>query len=153
MAAEPSATIVYRAMTADDLERVLEIEHVAYSMPWARTTFEGLLARQDADLLVAVAGRQVVGYAVCWSVMEQAELGNIAVAPEWRRQGVATQLLERVLRRQTERGVREIFLEVRTSNTVAQELYQRYGFRQIGRRAGYYSGPIEDALVMRRELG
>lgn len=140
--------IVIRSARAADVARIMEIERASYSMPWTEATFRGLLERSDSDVLVAEEGGRVVGYAACWVVVDQAELGNIAVAPEWRRLGVGARLLEAVIEHARERGVRELFLEVRVSNDVAQRLYQRHGFREVGRRRNYYVAPVEDALVM-----
>jgi [ribosomal protein S18]-alanine N-acetyltransferase len=142
----------FRKMRLSDLARVMEIELVCFTMPWSEGTFRGLLRRSDADLFVAEVGPLVVGYAVLWSVIDQAELGNVSVAPEWRRQGIGDGLVRTILQRAGERGVREVFLEVRVSNEGAQKLYERYGFAEIARRRNYYLEPLEDALVMRREL-
>lgn len=142
-----------RRMEGRDLARVMVIEQQSYSMPWTESTFRGLLRRTDADLYVAeTRGAAVAGYAVSWAVLEQGELGNVAVAPEFRRRGVAHRLLDAVVDRARERGVRELFLEVRVSNNHARELYQTYGFREVGRRRNYYMEPVEDALVMRKDL-
>jgi ribosomal-protein-alanine N-acetyltransferase len=142
-----------RRMDAQDLARVMVIEQQSYSMPWTESTFRGLLRRADADLFVAeTRARAIAGYAVSWAVLEQGELGNVAVAPEFRRRGVAHRLLDAVIERSGQRGVRELFLEVRVSNTHARELYQTYGFREVGRRRSYYMEPVEDALVMRKDL-
>jgi ribosomal-protein-alanine N-acetyltransferase len=122
-------------------------------MPWSEATFRGLLRRSDADLFAAEANGRVVGYAVFWAVLDQGELGNVSVAQAWRRKGIARQLIDAVLGRAGERGVREVYLEVRVSNLGAQKLYQRYGFREVGRRRNYYLDPLEDALVMKLEVG
>jgi [ribosomal protein S18]-alanine N-acetyltransferase len=100
----------------------------------------------------SAAGRRVVAYAAVWMVVDQAELGDIAVAAEWRRRGIARRLMDTVLEHVERRGVREIFLEVRPSNHEARRLYERYGFEAIGRRKNYYSSPREDALVLRRPV-
>jgi len=144
--------IVIRAARAEDVPQIMEIERASYSMPWTDTTFRGLIERSDADVLAAEANGRVVGYAAWWVVVDQAELGNIAVAPKWRGRGVGTRLLEAVIEQARARGARELFLEVRVSNQVAQRLYQRHGFREVGRRRNYYTAPIEDALVMCRLL-
>lgn len=142
-----------RRMEAHDLTRVMEIEHQSYSMPWTESTFRGLLRRADADLLVAeTIELALAGYAVFWAVLDQGELGNVAVAPEWRHRGIAHHLLDAVIDRAIERGVRELFLEVRKSNERAQNLYRTYGFFEVGKRKNYYLEPVEDALVMKKVI-
>lgn len=141
-----------RAMRMEDLPTVMGIEKASYSMPWGEGTFRGLLRRADSELIVAEAADRTVGYAVAWFVVDQAELGNIAVAEDWRGRGIGARLLDEVLDRAGRRGMREIFLEVRPSNLVAQRLYERHGFREVGRRRNYYLEPPEDALVMRSLL-
>lgn len=141
-----------RPMREADLDRVMEIEHASYSTPWPETSFRGLIGRGDASLLVAESDGEIAGYAVCWTMLDQAELGNIAVAPEWRRRGIAQRLLTATIERMREHEVRELYLEVRTSNDGAQRLYTRNGFETVGRRRNYYTKPDEDALVMRRAL-
>jgi [ribosomal protein S18]-alanine N-acetyltransferase len=152
-----------RAMESSDLERVLEIERASFTMPWTESTFRGLLRRRDAHLFVAEASRAqpdasgsaagyVAGYAVVWVVVDQAELGDIAVERGWRGRGLGRLLLETVLDRARREGVRELFLEVRPSNEGARRLYERYGFEEVGRRRNYYSEPREDALVLRRTM-
>lgn len=148
-----SDEIRVRRMREADLERVLQIEHESYSTPWPESSFRGLLRRSDATLLVADTNATVAGYAVSWAVLDQGELGNIAVAPEYRRRGIARVLIEAVIDDMKDRGVRELFLEVRVSNVPAQTLYDQYGFEVIGRRRNYYENPVEDALVMRRMVG
>jgi ribosomal-protein-alanine N-acetyltransferase len=144
--------ITLRPMLAGDLATVMEIEQVSYTMPWTESTFRGLLRRRDADLIVADAVGRVVGYAVSWSVVDQCELGNVAVSADWRGMGIGRSLVLEVLRLARGRSVREVFLEVRPSNPVAQRLYASLGFRLVGRRKNYYFEPVEDALVMRLGL-
>lgn len=147
---EPAFAV--RPLEVRDLPRVLEIERASFSTPWQENTFERLLSREDSDLLAAVRDEGLIGYAVCWTVADQAELGNVAVAPEARGGGVGGALVRAVLERVVRRGARECFLEVRESNTGAQTLYRRLGFQAVGRRRNYYSLPQEDALVMRKGL-
>lgn len=138
-----------REMRASDLEAVNAIEQCSYSVPWSDVTFRGLLRRRDAELLVAEQDERVVGYAVFWQVLDQGELGNVAVTPEARRHGVARRLLAAMMERATARGVQELFLEVRPSNRGARQLYDSFGFIPVGRRRNYYQEPVEDAVVMR----
>jgi ribosomal-protein-alanine N-acetyltransferase len=141
-----------RPMTDSDLGTVLNIERASFSSPWSRTSFLSLLRRDDAELWVAAVDGEVRGYAVVWYLADEAELGNLAVDPDWRRRGVGAELLEWSVARIRERGVRRIFLEVRPSNRAAQALYERYGFIPTGVRRRYYRSPVEDARVMCLEL-
>jgi [ribosomal protein S18]-alanine N-acetyltransferase len=141
--------LLVRSMRAEDLDAVCRIEEETFTMAWRRSTFGGLLSRRDADLLVAEAEGAVMGYAVCWSVGDQAELGNLAVAEEARGRGVGRALLEAGMAAMRARGAAEVFLEVRASNLGAQRLYRSHGFEEVGRRARYYTHPAEDALVFR----
>jgi ribosomal-protein-alanine N-acetyltransferase len=138
-----------RAMTAADLPRVLDIENACFSTPWKDATFRGLMRRTDTDLYVAELQDRIVGYAACWTVIDQSELGNVAVVPEARGRGIGGALVDAVVERVKERGAHELFLEVRESNHVAQAIYRDRGFTVVGRRRSYYAQPTEDALVMR----
>lgn len=144
--------ISLRPMTAADLPDVLAIELTSYTMPWTEATFRGLLRRRDADCLVATHADRPVGYAIAWSILDQCELGNVAVGRDWRGLGIGRTLVLGVMEKARERRVREVFLEVRPTNVVAQRLYAALGFRLVGRRRNYYQQPAEDALVMRLEL-
>ena len=141
-----------RRMRSADLPSVMQIELATFTMPWGEPTFRGLLRRKDSDLLVAEVKGAVAGYAVFWAVLDQGELGNVAVDEAWRGQGIGRKLVAAVLELAADRGVREIFLEVRKSNVQAQELYRDFGFDEVGHRRNYYLQPREDALVMKKEL-
>jgi ribosomal-protein-alanine N-acetyltransferase len=141
-----------RMIQGADLKVVHRIEVASYSVPWSLATFRNLLDRSDTDSIVAEIGGRVVGYAISWFVVDQGELGNIAVDAAWRRKGIARALVVAALDRARDRGIREVYLEVRRSNTAAQKLYRQLGFRQVGIRHGYYVKPTEDAHVMRRLL-
>ena len=141
-----------RNMRQLDLSRVIQIELECFTMPWSEATFRGLLRRSDADLIVAELDGQIVGYAAFWAVLDQGELGNVSVASGWRRQGIGNRLVQTILNRARERSVREVYLEVRVSNLGAQSLYRAFGFAEVGRRRNYYQEPVEDALVMKKQL-
>lgn len=102
-----------------------------------RTRIYAALNEQDA----------LMGYLIVTQVMDVADIDNIAVSPDFRRQGIASLLLDTAL----ERMDADVFLEVRASNAPAIELYQKYGFAQIGIRKHYYEKPREDAILMKRE--
>jgi [ribosomal protein S18]-alanine N-acetyltransferase len=141
-----------RDLTFSDISAVMEIENASFTTPWRETTFRGLILRRDTDLLAATRDGRLVGYAVCWTVADQAELGNVAVADSERGRGTGRRLVIAALDRARRRGAGECFLEVRISNESARRLYEACGFQVVGRRRDYYSKPVEDAFVMRREL-
>lgn len=144
--------VLIRVMEEPDLPAVLAIENASYTMPWNEGTFRGLVRRRDADILVAELDGALVGYAAAWTVLDECELGNVAVSDAWRQRGIGTRLVHAILERARRRRVREVFLEVRPSNPGAQQLYRNLGFRLVGRRRNYYMEPDEDALVMRLVL-
>ena len=151
-ATDRTAVVGLRDLNPDDLPRIVEIERASYSTPWRRSTFEGLLRRTDTDLLGATLDGHVVGYAITWTILDQAELGNVAVDPEARKRGIGRMLVRGALRRAVARGARECYLEVRQSNATAQRIYRAMGFLPVGVRRRYYAEPIEDAVVMRARL-
>ena len=141
-----------RPLREDDLPQVMEIELECFSTPWKESTFRSLLRRTDTDLFVAETGGRVVGYTACWTVIDQSELGNVAVMGEARGSGIGGALVDAVIERVRERGSRECFLEVRESNHRAQAIYRARGFAVVGRRRSYYASPTEDALLMRLRI-
>lgn len=152
--ASPAGRFRVRFLREADLERVMEIERECFTTPWKEATFRGLVKRSDTDLFVAEgADGWIAGYAACWTVIDQSELGNVAVSAEARGAGIGGALVDAVVERIKERGATECYLEVRESNHAAQSLYRHRGFANVGRRPRYYSLPTEDALVMRLRVG
>ena len=129
------------------------MERACYPDPWAASSFSALPDNPQVCFIVARdASDRLQGYAIAWHVMDEGELANLAVAPGDRRKGIASALLDAVLEDATDRGTKEIFLEVRESNAAARALYSARGFDEVGRRKGYYRLPVEDALILRRTL-
>jgi ribosomal-protein-alanine N-acetyltransferase len=140
-------------MSAGDVESVAAIEAEAFTSPWSVQTFASLLDRSGLELLVLEDEHEgVIGYAVLWCILDQGELANVAVTPRLRGRGLGTFLLGRVIEIARARGIENVFLEVRPSNTVAVELYRRFGFQEVGLRKGYYDQPREDALILAARL-
>lgn len=155
---EPTAGLLaVRPAEAADVAAIVEIERAAFTDPWSARSFEALLGRDELLFEVATqgggAGGQVVGYYVVYLAFDVGELANLAVGAAVRGQGVGRGLLQHALLAARGRGVTELFLEVRESNSAARRLYESLGFIEIGRRARYYDRPVEDALVLRRMLG
>jgi [ribosomal protein S18]-alanine N-acetyltransferase len=142
-----------RVATLADLDRVAEIERSAFSDPWSRGSFGALLGRPHVYFAVAEhADAGIVGYVVVWHAADEAEIANVAVAPPARGHRLGGLLLDTALAQSVRRGAATVFLEVRESNAAARALYASRGFEPVGRRRGYYRKPLEDALVLRREL-
>jgi ribosomal-protein-alanine N-acetyltransferase len=149
------APLALRPMRRSDLDAVLAIEQRAFPQPWTRGFFEKELAMPQAACVVATLaddGGPVVGYSVCWSILDERHLLNVAVHPEHRSLGVGWRLMEAVLEAGRASGGRVVYLEVRAGNVGARRLYKRFGFRELGVRRGYY-GPGQDAIVMELRLG
>lgn len=153
-----STTVRIRQLLRDDLNAVLEIQNSCkLTSAWTAREYEQLARDPRGMILVAeLEGRtpaRLPGFSVFYYLGEEAELWSIAVAPRFRRRGVARSLLGEASRRLCSAGVRKLFLEVRGSNTPALELYHSVGFTLLARRRDYYSNPREDALVLVRRLG
>jgi len=140
-------------MTLDDLDQVLAIEQVSFPTPWTRDNFRfEILGNRVAYNPVLRLGDRLVAYASVWFVADELKINNIAVAPDRRGRGLARRVLEHVLAEAERRGCREATLEVRPSNRPARSLYSRLGFRETGRRRGYYRDTGEDAILMALDL-
>jgi ribosomal-protein-alanine N-acetyltransferase len=138
-----------------DVETLLAIESSAYEFPWSRGNFvdslnAGYLARKRVDATGAW-----LGYFIAMPGVQELHLLNLTVAPQHQRRGHARAMLDRLVNEGSALGAQRIWLEVRVSNERAQQVYRRYGFRDIGVRRGYYpAGPLarENAIVMSLDL-
>jgi ribosomal-protein-alanine N-acetyltransferase len=147
------ASLLVRPLCLEDLDAIEEIERRSMPVPWSRAMFAGEISRPSSVCLGAVdpAGERLVGYVIVSQYVDAWHVMNLVVAPEYRRRGVATRLLEEVFARTEGGRPRGYTLEVRVSNTPAISLYERLGFRPQGLRRGYYTDNQEDALIMWRE--
>ena len=137
-------------MTADHLEELEKLERICFSRPWSRKMLAEELENQCAAFLVAedsVSGR-VLGYAGLMVVADEGYITNVAVFPEYRRQGIAAQILQVFVQFAGANWLAFLTLEVRPSNAAAIALYQGFGFEEVGRRKNYYDLPKEDALIL-----
>ena len=142
-----------REMRPTDLAAVARLESETYAFPWSEGIFRDCL-RAGYYCCVAEFERACVGYAVLSTGAGEAHVLNLCVAESFRGMGIGSRLLQRLTEHAASVGAREIFLEVRPSNTVAICLYQSRGFAKVGIRKGYYQavGGREDAVVLRRQL-
>ncbi len=142
---EPTVTMT--EMKEKHLAAVIQIESQSFSSPWSFSLFRKILRNGAIRASVLLREEMVIGYAVFWVAGGHAELSDIAVDREFRGRGFGDFLLRGVIEACKVLGARSLFLEVRESNSTAQALYRKTGFSEIMKRRGYYSKPLEDALV------
>lgn len=140
--------ITIRKMAPDDIDRVAELEELIFSVPWSKSSFFDAINSKDDIYLVAEADGIICGYCGLWGVVGEGQITNVAVAPEFRRKGVARMMLKELLKRAEADGIKEFTLEVRESNIGAFTLYKQLGFEEVGIRKNFYSKPIENAIIM-----
>lgn len=138
-------------MCPEHVSQVAELEKRCFSDPWSEKSVASELENELALWLVALEGETLAGYVGSQTVMGETDMMNIAVAPGFRRQGIARELIQALIRELKERESHSLTLEVRASNAPARGLYESLGFTQAGRRPGYYRNPKEDALILRKE--
>ncbi|MDL2306401.1 ribosomal protein S18-alanine N-acetyltransferase [Desulfovibrio sp. OttesenSCG-928-C06] len=140
---------VFRILTENDLDSVLELERESFSTPWTQEQYTLLLKAGACRLFGVEEAGAIVAYAAVSMVKAAGELEiyNIAVRSDKRRQGLGRELLAAVIRAASGLGINRAVLEVRESNVAAIALYESLGFSQVGKRRNYYTGPEEDALV------
>jgi len=139
--------------SAEQIDAVLGIEETAFTNPWTREMYLAELENRGVSFcfLALTPDDLAVGFCSFWKVVDELHINNLAVLPAFRRAGVATALLTYVLAEGSRLGARRATLEVRRSNEAARRLYERFGFTVAGVRHGYYTKPVEDALVLWRE--
>jgi ribosomal-protein-alanine N-acetyltransferase len=138
---------------ASDARALAALHGAAFHRGWSESEFEQLLVDRNVVTDRAAAGRNVVGFIMSRLVLDEAEILSIAVAAARRGKGLARRLLDVHLRRLAGLGARAVFLEVEEGNVPARRLYRRAGFRQVGRREGYYPATRgAAALILRRDL-
>ena len=141
----------YIKMTQAHVAQVAQLEKLCFSLPWSENSVASELRNPLSLWIVAVEGETLAGYVGSQSVMGEADMMNLAVQPEFRRQGVGETLVSALVAALAEQKVSSLTLEVRASNAPAISLYEKLGFIQVGRRPNYYRNPKEDALILRKE--
>ena len=139
-------------MQQSHIAQIAALETQCFSDPWSETSVRSELSNPLSLWLVAEDGGKVVGYVGSQSVAPEADVMNLAVAPEWRSRGIGRALMTALIAQLHSRGITALFLEVRVGNMPAQNLYRSLGFVEVGRRPKYYVNPTEDALILRKEL-
>jgi ribosomal-protein-alanine N-acetyltransferase len=153
-----SPVVVIRSMQPEDIEPVVAIDRLSFSLPWPTSSsrFE-LFENQTSRLWVSELSEdgspeRIVAMIVVWNIVDEAHIATIAVHPAYRRMGIGKHLLAYALKDGVQQGMRTSTLEVRAGNQAAQELYRQFGFVTAGIRLHYYQDNQEDALIMTAQL-
>lgn len=133
------------------LKAIAKLENTCFSTPWSENALLEAFSA-GTKFFVAVKGEKVLGYIGISCILDEGYITNVAVFPEYRRQGVGKALLERVFSLARDEGLSFVSLEVRESNIPAITLYENLGFRQEGKRKNFYTAPVEDALILTKRF-
>ena len=145
--------LIFFPLQPAHIDQMAQIETECFSVPWSREALEEELENPYAHYVVCCDPHgNVMGYIGSRIVLDEADITNVAVRPQYRRKGIGFALVRAMLGLMRAGGVRYVLLEVRESNLPAQNCYARAGFTVVGRRKKYYEKPEEDALLMGREL-
>ena len=139
-------TVTIRHMEKRDAAPAAELEKKVFSQPWSEKAFRDTVDNDNYIFIVAEHDSRIVGYIGCIVSLDGADITNIAVEPDYRRLGIANEMMKQVFLLLVRRGVCTLYLEVRQSNVGAQRLYEQNGFEKIGLRKNFYQKPSEDAL-------
>ena len=138
-------------MESAHVSQVAQLEKLCFSAPWSENSISSELTNPLSCWLVALDGDRVAGYVGSQTVLDESDMMNIAVDPQYRRQGIAQALVEELVKCLARKESRCLTLEVRASNAGAIALYGKLGFVQVGLRKNYYRNPREDAMILRKE--
>lgn len=139
-------------MNESHASQIAQLEKLCFSDAWSENSIRSELSNKLSLWLVAVDGDRVAGYIGSQTVLGWADMMNLCVSPDYRRQGIGEKLTLELERQLRENQVECLTLEVRVSNTPAITLYEKLGFKQVGKRPRYYEKPREDALILRKEF-
>jgi [ribosomal protein S18]-alanine N-acetyltransferase len=176
MSSEKRPHVILRPMQLSDVDEVVEIDRLAFPTPWPARTYRYEILNNDRSLMIVLEHKQqasaskngssglgqwfkwlsgdsahsgnLIGYSGMWHIADEAHVSTIATHPDWRGYKLGELLLWSMVRKAIQNDARMVTLEVRVSNTVAQNLYRKYGFEIMGRRKGYYRDDGEDAYMM-----
>ncbi|MGE5328368.1 MAG: ribosomal protein S18-alanine N-acetyltransferase [Deltaproteobacteria bacterium] len=141
--------IIIKNMTVNDIEEILIIENLCFTIPWTyESFFNELELNKFAHYNIILFDNQVAGYIGFWQVLDEGHITNVAIHPKFRRIGLACKLIEHTLNFCRYMNITSLTLEVRQSNIPAQNLYRKYGFVEEGIRKQYYKDNNEDAIIM-----
>lgn len=138
-----------REMVAEDIPAILEIDESSFLTPWTEEVYKNELTNNEyAQYFVVETEEEIVGYIGLWIVLDDAQVTNIAIRPAYRGYKIGEKLFGFAISSLMEQGIERLSLEVRESNTIAQNMYRKFGLVSGGVRKNYYKDNGEDALLM-----
>lgn len=140
--------IVIDFMEDKDIDEVLDISSLSFSIPWSKSSYIQELTNPIAKYFVAKIDSKIVGFIGTWMILDESHITNVAVHPKYRKQGIASILLKELLNYCKNQGCVAYTLEVRSGNKAARSLYENHNFKQEGIRKEYYEDNKEDAIIM-----
>lgn len=142
-------SIIVKSMSLEHLDDIMILENLCFKIPWSKNSFiQELTQNNSAIYLVAVDTERAVGYGGMWKVLDEGQITNIAVHPEYQRKGIGSSILEEMINAAKDSKIQNMTLEVRESNRAAKALYKKFGFVEEGIRKAYYADNGENAIIM-----
>ena len=140
-------------LTSENISGVAELEELCFSLPWSKKALELLCNGENVGFVALDGEKRVVAYGGMVCVLDEGQITNIAVHPDFRRRKIGEQIVSALLGYGEEKGISLYSLEVRESNQAAISLYQKLGFISVGNRKNFYSNPTENAIIMIKNIG
>ena len=143
------SNVIIKETTTDHIDDIMLVEKLCFTIPWSKNAFiQELKNNKFSKYISAIVDNRVVGYAGMWIIFDEGHITNIAVHPEYRKTGIGTMLLGKLIEISKKNAIEKLTLEVRESNMAAKTLYTKYGFKAEGIRKSYYADNGEDAIIM-----
>lgn len=134
------------------LENIAYLEKEILPDPWDEKSLQSTMAQPHGNIWAVEENNQVIAYLIFYTMGDEIEIARIAVLPEHRGKGYGKKLLDELFKYARENNTNQILLEVRGNNEAAISLYKNQGFENIGIRKGYYTNPLEDAIIMNKSI-
>lgn len=144
--------MIVRPMKDSEIDQAAFIEKQNFTDPWSQNGIAETLSQKQSVILVAVQEEMVLGYLIAYHVLDEGEIARIAVLKKYQNQGVGGRLLAELEILCRQKGISKLMLDVRSGNKTAEHFYRKHGFAVDGCRRSYYTEPIEDAVLMSREI-
>ena len=143
--------IIFDSLRLEYIDSLFDLENICFTIPWSKKLFENDIINPLAYYVLAVSNSKVIGYCGLYKVLDEADITNIAVHPDYRGRGIAQTMLDNVVEHCKQNKIKKITLEVRKSNINAINLYNKNGFKVVGERKNYYSDNHETAILMTKQ--